>query len=82
MTVIRVAVLCFAQTREITGSPALALELPEGARVTALLEALHAAHPGLAAVTLRIAVNREFAAADHALRDGDEVALIPPVAGG
>jgi molybdopterin converting factor small subunit len=28
------------------------------------------------------AVNREYAAADTLLRDGDEIAFLPPVAGG
>lgn len=32
--------------------------------------------------TLLVAVNREYATADAVLRDGDEVALFPPVAGG
>ena len=31
---------------------------------------------------LLYAVNKEYAERDHALRDGDEVALIPPVSGG
>jgi molybdopterin synthase catalytic subunit len=31
---------------------------------------------------LLYAVNRDYAARDHALADGDEVALIPPVSGG
>jgi molybdopterin synthase sulfur carrier subunit len=42
--------------------------------------------PALAAVlsggTLLVAVNREYAAADTVLADGDEVALFPPVTGG
>jgi len=29
-----------------------------------------------------IAVNREYAKADQAVRDGDEVAFFPPVTGG
>jgi len=32
--------------------------------------------------SLLVAVNREYAAADTGLRDGDELALFPPVAGG
>ena len=31
---------------------------------------------------VRVAVNHDLAAADAALRDGDEVALLPPVTGG
>ena len=78
----RITVLCFAQTREMTGAPALGFELPDGATLVALIAALHAAHPALAGVPLRYALNREFASAEHPLHEGDEVALIPPVAGG
>ena len=31
---------------------------------------------------VRVAVNQEFARADHAVKAGDEVALFPPVTGG
>ena len=37
---------------------------------------------GLAATLVRAAVNGEFVETDHALRDGDEVVFVPPVAGG
>jgi len=32
--------------------------------------------------SLAVAVNREYSSADVVLRDGDEVALLPPVSGG
>ena len=31
---------------------------------------------------IRVAVNQEYVGRDHRLRDGDEVALFPPVTGG
>jgi len=36
----------------------------------------------LPARALKVAVNDEFAPWDHALREGDRVVFIPPVAGG
>ena len=37
---------------------------------------------GLPATMVRAAVNGEFVEDDHALREGDEVVFVPPVAGG
>ena len=31
---------------------------------------------------IRVAVNQEYVGGDHPIRDGDEVALFPPVTGG
>ncbi len=55
------------------------MEIPEGATVTTAWEALAL---GDLPRGLLYAVNREYAAADRTLEDGDEVALIPPVSGG
>ena len=65
------------------GAGALSLELPEGSRVGGVKEALAKKIPSLAwpAGTM-LAVNMEYAGPEAALKDGDEVAVIPPVSGG
>jgi molybdopterin converting factor subunit 1 len=78
----QLTVLCFAQTREILGGPTLALQLSAGANVGDLQAALERRAPALKRIPLRFAVNREFATAQTVLNAGDEIALIPPVAGG
>lgn len=79
-----VQVRLFARLRELAGTDSAQVELPSGATLSAAYAALRRAHPGLPAEHLgfRAAVNREFAAWDAELRDGDELALIPPVSGG
>ena len=60
------------------------MELPDPATVEAVLEECRVrglAAPGLMA-SLAVAVNQEYARADTELKDGDEVALLPPVSGG
>ena len=69
----------FAALRERVGADQLVLELPEGALVGDALDRLADVTDGVPAV---LAVNREYADREAALREGDEVALIPPVSGG
>src|SRR5262245_37844961 len=59
-------------------------ELPAGADVGGARGALSARHPQIAALLPRVqtAVNRVIVGGDKLLEDGDELALIPPVAGG
>jgi molybdopterin synthase catalytic subunit len=80
----RVTILYFAILRERLGRDREALELPAGADVAAARAAIGARHPELASLlpAVRGAVNRAFVADGHALAEGDELALIPPVAGG
>jgi MoaE-MoaD fusion protein len=80
----RVTLLYFAAARERTGKGSETIELPEGATASDAREAACAAHPALRAVAdkLRLAVDQEFAGGDRKLREGSEVALIPPVSGG
>jgi molybdopterin converting factor subunit 1 len=79
---ITVSIQYFAILREQRG---LAHEKLTTAAATpaALYDELSARHPfTLPADRVRAAVNGEFVAATAALKDGDEVVFIPPVAGG
>jgi molybdopterin synthase catalytic subunit len=80
----QVTVKWFGPLREATGSKELGVELPEGARLGDLAALLARQHAAFAAMAprLRAALNHEVAEADARLADGDEVAFLPPVAGG
>ncbi|HUH04703.1 MAG TPA: molybdopterin converting factor subunit 1 [Kofleriaceae bacterium] len=80
----RIQVLYFAVFRERLRIDEEALELPDGATVGAALDALGARHEVVRALRGRFqtAVNQEMVPVDSVLSDGDELALIPPVAGG
>jgi molybdopterin converting factor subunit 1 len=79
-----VQVLCFAQLRDHVGEADCALALPEGARGEDVLAELRQRHPRIGPLldVCRLAVNWEYVAGDVMLRDGDEVAILPPVSGG
>jgi molybdopterin converting factor subunit 1 len=82
--VIQLRVLFFAAAREVVGEGELAWTIDAGATVASLRASVFARFPALAghARSLRFAVNGEYAKDDVVLGDGDEVAVIPPVAGG
>ena len=75
----KVRVRLFAGLRERAGTAERELELPDGARVADVWDPLGL---GDEPAGLLYAVNKEYAAPDRELADGDEVALIPPVSGG
>jgi molybdopterin converting factor subunit 1 len=80
----QIQVLFFAVFRERIGREHQALELAAGADVEAAIAALAAEHETVRALVGRfqVAVNQTVVAGDTILVDGDELALIPPVAGG
>jgi molybdopterin synthase catalytic subunit len=79
-----VTVLFFAHLREATGTERLDVELPDGADVGALAEAVLARWPALRPRLERYPVLVDGYRVDrsHALVEGAEVAWLPPVAGG
>jgi molybdopterin converting factor subunit 1 len=80
----KVRLLFFAVLRDITGVPETELTLADGTTAGEVWQSLRAQHPDLADYKLPplTAINESYASADELLHDGDELAFIPPVAGG
>lgn len=80
----KLRVLYFGIVRERLGRREELFDGRDGLSVGELLAGLSDSNGILAlgAGSLRVAVNREYVGNEHVLADGDEVAIIPPVAGG
>jgi molybdopterin converting factor subunit 1 len=80
----RVRVLYFGVLKEIFGRESEMREMAEGTSVAGLLAMYRerGRAPGSFWESLAVAVNQEYARAEDVLKDGDEVALLPPVSGG
>jgi MoaE-MoaD fusion protein len=75
----RVSVRLFAALREQAGARERELDVPDGATVADVWQRLDL---GEEPAGLLYALNREYAERATELRDGDEIAVIPPVSGG
>jgi molybdopterin synthase catalytic subunit len=80
----RIELLHFASFRDAAGRDRESRELADGTRVSELWASLSREVPlfGRFPAPPPAAVNREYVSAETVLRDGDEVAFLPPVAGG
>jgi molybdopterin converting factor small subunit len=76
-----IAVLLFASWADALGSR-LSVELPQGASVADLLRELQGRVASRALPVPMVAINQRYAAHDQVIQAGDEVAIVPPVAGG
>ena len=74
----------FALYRERVGRSEQTLEVCDGTTVSNLIRILRELYGNLAPpdIDIVVAVNAEYNHNDVVLKDGDEVALIPPVSGG
>ena len=79
-----VNVLLFGALKDLRAREKETVELPEQATVAEFLRGFFAVAPQLEkyAGSLAIAVNQEYALPTQVLREGDEIALLPPVSGG
>ena len=78
-----VTALLFATYADALGRPRVELTLPDGATVREALAHLRRFPGGAALPTVPlVAINLTYARSDAVLSTGDELAVIPPVAGG
>jgi MoaE-MoaD fusion protein len=80
----RVRVLFFGMIRDVAGRTADTLELREGATVSEVLKQFCTSMNRFSDYekSVALAVNREYVSTDTVLKDGDELAVLPPVSGG
>jgi molybdopterin converting factor subunit 1 len=80
----RVTVLYFGVLKDVMGHRSAVMDVAEGASVAELLILHRSSGKAAASVwdSIAVAVNQEYARAEDVLKDGDEVALLPPVSGG
>jgi molybdopterin converting factor subunit 1 len=80
----KVRLLFFAILRDITGKSEAEVDLPEGTRAADVWNRLRQQHRQLIAYERppMTAVNESYVDPEQLLHEGDEVAFIPPVAGG
>jgi molybdopterin synthase catalytic subunit len=81
---VHISIRAFAGYREAIGERALQLDLAPNTTVAQAWTALCGSYPRLTRLPApaAFAVNDEYVRADTALRDGDELILVPPVSGG
>ncbi len=78
-----IRVLLFAQYKELAGTGEISLDVPVPGTVGAAIDALRS-QPGFDRLPAApaVAVNRTVVRFDAPIATGDELALLPPVAGG
>lgn len=80
---ITIKVKCFSRVKQVFNKDQFTLSLAFGSTTeTAMNTIREMANGELEKIPMRVAVNHKYAPETVPLKDGDEVALIPPVQGG
>ena len=78
-----VRVLLFASYADALGASEVSVDMPAGSRVSDVLTRIMSLAAGKRVPDKPlVAVNQRYAQPDQAVRETDEIAIIPPVAGG
>jgi MoaE-MoaD fusion protein len=80
----QVRILFFGMLKDLAGRGSELLTLPERSTVGDVFNHYEEATPQLGefAASIAISLNQEFAESDATLKEGDEIAFLPPVSGG
>ena len=80
---IKVKIKCFSQVKYALGKNEIIMDLENGSTTVDLEQMIREqGKDKLNGVSLRVAVNQKYVQNGIELKDGDEVAFIPPVQGG
>ncbi|HYL34484.1 MAG TPA: MoaD family protein [Bryobacteraceae bacterium] len=84
MTPVRVKVLFFGMLKDIVGRAEEQIEIGDGARLESVFERYAREFPRLKDLksSIVLACNQRFCDRSEPVRDGDEIAFLPPVSGG
>ena len=79
-----VQALLFARAQELAGVSEVALEIQEGWTTANCFDAVMAKYPALKSISscVMVALNHSYVTEPVLVKDGDELALIPPISGG
>src|SRR5437016_1143432 len=79
-----ISVRAFASYREAIGAPSVRMDVPAGSTPSQVWDRLLGRYPRLAGLPKphAFAINEEYIEESYALRERDELVLIPPVSGG
>ena len=78
-----IEIKAFGIARDILGNATFNLKIAEETSVESLMERLKKDYPAFKELTsLAIAINTTYATPGQLIKQGDEVVIIPPVAGG
>ena len=80
----RVSVQLFARLRELAGRTEVEFDVPAGATIEDVWQALVRMHPAVSAygASVSCARNEDFARMSAPVHEGDAIAFLPPVSGG
>jgi len=80
----QLTVLLFAALAERANSREITITLPQPSTVKEMLEQISKEYPVLAPLldSCFVSVNQEYAGLEQSVREGDEIAILPPVSGG